>query len=355
MGSQPDPQNAINAGMTQGAAVANEQQGYNTQAGIQSQAGSWADTYNPYGSITRTQTGTGPGGVPLYSTNVNLSPEQQALLNTLTGTKQTAGTSGSQLLDAAHYGTTDPSKLIGDATSGNTAALMKMQNEYLHPYQQTERDQLDTKLRNQGLNPGEPGYDVAMRQLDTTHGLVESQAAAQFEPEAYKQALQKYQLPAEMALTLAGFGAPTMPNQYGVQAPGLNIQPANITASTANATSANMDAYKAQQAQYSNMLSGAFGIPTAILGGWAGSNAGGAALTSMFSDEDLKENIVEIGRTHDDIPIKVFNYKWDDVPRMGVMAQDVEKVKPEAVFETESGYKAVDYVRALRGSERHVE
>ncbi len=57
--------------------VAEQQQQYNKQAGIESQAGSMVNQYNPYGSLTYSQTGTGPGGVPIYSSKMELTPAQQ--------------------------------------------------------------------------------------------------------------------------------------------------------------------------------------------------------------------------------------------------------------------------------------
>ena len=75
---------------------------------------------------------------------------------------------------------------------------------------------------------------------------------------------------------------------------------------------------------------------------------------SFFSDERLKENMVEIGRTHDDQPIYRYNYKGDD-PRhqqIGLSAQEVERTHPEAVG-LAGGYKTVDYDAATRDAEAH--
>lgn len=70
--------------------------------------------------------------------------------------------------------------------------------------------------------------------------------------------------------------------------------------------------------------------------------AGGAA-AGAFSDIRLKKNIKRLG-THKTLGIGL--YSWDyiwDIPGFGVMAQELEKVMPEAVFTTPSGYKAVNY------------
>ena len=73
---------------------------------------------------------------------------------------------------------------------------------------------------------------------------------------------------------------------------------------------------------------------------------------SFFSDENLKEDIEDVGRTHDGQKIIRFRYKGEDKTapkRIGLLAQDVEKHHPEAVG-LAGGYKAVDYDRALESS-----
>jgi hypothetical protein len=60
------------------------------------------------------------------------------------------------------------------------------------------------------------------------------------------------------------------------------------------------------------------------------------------SDRRVKTNIKQIGITDGGLPVFTYTYKGDNVTRMGVMAQDVEKVHPEAVREF-NGLKAVDY------------
>jgi Chaperone of endosialidase len=80
----------------------------------------------------------------------------------------------------------------------------------------------------------------------------------------------------------------------------------------------------------------------------AGASILAAALPLIFaSDERLKENIRGTGsKTPEGIPIKTFRYKTDPHRRklVGVMAQDVEKVRPGAVVtDPITGAKAVDY------------
>jgi len=79
-----------------------------------------------------------------------------------------------------------------------------------------------------------------------------------------------------------------------------------------------------------------------------GINAIGQGLklaTSIFSDVRLKEDIEPIGELYDGTNVYRYRYKGDDTPRIGVMAQEVEKSRPDAVVEI-GGYKAVDYSKA---------
>lgn len=72
---------------------------------------------------------------------------------------------------------------------------------------------------------------------------------------------------------------------------------------------------------------------------------------SLFSDRRLKHDVRPIGKTNDGLPIYAFKYKGSDQTQLGLMAQDVEKKKPEAVG-LAAGFKTVDYDKATEGSER---
>lgn len=69
----------------------------------------------------------------------------------------------------------------------------------------------------------------------------------------------------------------------------------------------------------------------------------------FFSDRRLKENDEVIGKTFDGLPIHRYNYKGDKRTQIGLMADEVERKKPEAVG-LAAGYKTVDYDRATRAT-----
>lgn len=261
----PDPQNAL----AFGAQTAGLQQNLNTGNATASQRGSMVDQSNPYGSVTYSQTGTGPNGVPIYSANVNLNQQQQDLFNTLQNTKGAAGAAGNSLITGANYGSTSPTDAIGGYTKGLTSDFLKTQGDYYSPIFNQQRDRLDTQLRNQGLAPGMHAYDAAMQGIERNQGDVISKALSDFEPQAYNQASQLYQMPYTLGKDMAEFGAAGNPTSSLVQTPQLNIANPDLTGATAVGQKAQTDQYNAQMGQYQNMMSGLFGIPSALLGGWA--------------------------------------------------------------------------------------
>ena len=260
--SPPNPQQIAGQSLN----LAGQQLGQiNLPAAEASQAGSNYQQAGPYGSLTYGQVGTGPGGVPIYGSNVQLSPQQQTLLNTLQGTQATAGGQAGSLLAGANYGGASPTDVIGNLASGLTGQNMAAYLKSADPFFTTQTSQLDTQLRNQGLQPGQPAYDNAMRQLTTNQGYSVYGAAASFEPQAFQQATTEYALPEQMATRLAQFGAPANPLQELQGGAALNVQTPNAAGDFSAMTTAEQNQYQAQQNQYNAMMSGLMGIGTGAL------------------------------------------------------------------------------------------
>lgn len=79
-------------------------------------------------------------------------------------------------------------------------------------------------------------------------------------------------------------------------------------------------------------------------------NIGGALLgktanAGNTSDIRLKRDVVKVGKAANGINLYRYRYLWSDVPYIGVMAQEVQKVRPDAVSRGADGYLRVHYDR----------
>jgi hypothetical protein len=109
-----------------------------------------------------------------------------------------------------------------------------------------------------------------------------------------------------------------------------------------------VNAYNAQQ-QANASSSAGIGSAIGAIGGAAMKYA--PAAIAALSDIRTKENIVLIGKTPAGHNLYEFDYKPEFKDKLlaghgrfrGVMAQEIERVIPDAVFMTKDGYKAVDY------------
>lgn len=90
-----------------------------------------------------------------------------------------------------------------------------------------------------------------------------------------------------------------------------------------------------------------FQADVAVAGTLKSMNFEGTAFVYNTSDMNLKNNIMPIRNALDDLSkIKAVSFTMDgsDTKRMGVLAQEVEKVYPSLVQPISGGYKGVDYM-----------
>ena len=298
------------------------------------QYASLPSTVGPEGTTRYVQTGVDSNGVPTYTAHNVLTPQQQQLLNYYQGNQQQAASGANALLASANYGGVPVSQAIGGFTSGLTGDMMNRWQKSVQPFFTTQQDQLDTKLRNQGTQPGSPEYDIAMRELQTNQSNAALGASTTFEPQAFAQGEAVYTMPWNLASSMGQFGAPTSPQlTAGSNVP--QMQPGNVPATLQAATGTAMAPYQAAYQQYGNMMSGLFGLGSAGLLGLA------------VSDIRLKENIVPVGRLPNGLGVYRYNFIGSSRPQIGVMAQEVLRVAPDCVVQLSNGYLAVNYAKLL--------
>lgn len=115
------------------------------------------------------------------------------------------------------------------------------------------------------------------------------------------------------------------PNFQGPAHIGMN--PTDVSGNVWNAHNANMNAYNSRQAGSNAMLGGLFQL--------------GSNLAFAYSDRRLKSDVVQIGELPSGLP--VYSYTIDGQKQIGVMADEVQKLFPEAVRESDDGYLMVNY------------
>lgn len=223
--------------------------------------------------------------------------------------------------------------------AGNAAATAAFQNNpgYQYQLQQGTENELRNQSRTGALNSGQTQVD-----LQNIGQGVANQGYNQ-----YVQNLQPFLGQASTAASgIAGVdtGLGTgLANSYGNQAGLAQTTQTGIGNANANAT-------LAQNSGVANLLG--LGMNGLKLGASALPGVGSMMPsfgTAGISDERLKENKSRVGKLFDGQDVWAYNYIGDDVPHIGLMAQEVERHYPDAVIDV-GGVKAVRYDRATKFS-----
>lgn len=291
------------------------------------------NTYGPTGSQTFKNEGTDPTtGAPIYSSSTTLSPEQQALYNSNTSNQLNQSGFAGNALDQARGAYKPINTDWSQQQKGTQDELYKQNTRYLDPQFQRQDTALDAKLAAQGITPGSEAYKNAK----ASQGETENQAydaarssaitgATQQTGQGIQQAIALQNQPLNYYNSLESGAQGSVP-QFSQPAP-ISTNPADVSGAINNAYTGNVNSYNAQVGQQ-NQTTGTIGSLLAMY---------------LMSDERLKDDRGVIGETYDGVPIHVYNYKGSPTPQIGVMAQELEQVHPEAVATHPSGFKMVRY------------
>lgn len=296
------------------------------------------------------------GGDNSWRADVTLSPEQQALLDQQNKIGLGLSNAQNNALNYVNQNLSQPfdeSKLPAlPINAGQTVQDAIMSR--LNPTFEMRQKQLDTQLANQGIAQGTEAYNNAQRQFGYDRNDAYINAALQgmntgqsIQNQAFNQEMQKYNMPINTLSALRS-GSPVQNPSFINPAQQATTQGADILGAQQAGFNAQLGNYNANQAAQNNFTSGLFGLGGSLLGSSlpGGSSVGGAigsAIGRIFtSDERLKTNIKRIG-THDKLGVGIYSYEKFGKPEIGVMAQEVLKVKPDAVHMHDSGYLMVDY------------
>ena len=156
----------------------------------------------------------------------------------------------------------------------------------------------------------------------------------QAQQQAYNQALTQYNMPLN-TLSALRTGAQVQNPSFVNSAQQATTSGADILGAAQMGYNAQMGDFNQKQAAQQNFNQGLMGL-------------GGAGIMA-FSDIRMKENIKQIYWLPNGLPVYEYEYKpeFKDIAGhgkfVGVMAQEVEMVQPEAVITNADGYKMVNY------------
>lgn len=296
--------------------------------------------------------------VPTFKEKVKLKPgekeqfglQQDTETNLLGLANDLSGSLGDTLgkpFSLGGFGFGDQLYNLGDEnlTLGNDATearLFELGSKRLDPKFAAGRENLQSSLLSRGIREGTDAWDAATRNFnegenDAYNNLLltgRAQASAETQAEwaakldqqarAFQQGMAMRSQPINEISALLGGGQVTVPQLTGT------AQPQAPITDTAGIINNNWEqqfkAWQAESQATQGMLGGLFGMAGNI----------------FASDARIKEKGEVVGQTPDGLDIYEFRI-GDGAIQTGVMAQDVEKKNPEAIVETPSGVKAVDY------------
>lgn len=350
--------------------TASAQAGANRDSAITSALVNNYDETGPFGSVKYDQNGfntyTDANGrtvkVPKFTRTTTLDPAQQALLDKQNQAGANLGDLAVSQSARLNNVLNDPfnpqglparpdgSTLANDYSSDRRRvedAILSRSNEQFD----RRRSQTETKLMNQGLTPGSEAWNEQMNQI----GRDENDATMAAILAGGSEQSRLAGLDQQKLATQGNLRSSALQEEFAMRNQPINEIAALLSGSSVNVPQfaqafqqgvgsvpigdyINSD-YEARLAQSNAMMSGLFGLGSSAIKGTFG-----------LSDRRAKKDVERIGETPDDLGVYRFRYKGESerVPRrVGLMAQDVMKKKPQAVVRRPDGMMMVDYAEAL--------
>lgn len=340
-------------------------------------AQTWANRPNmttPWGSQTwnTTQTIDPSTGQPVtqWQGDISLTPEQQAALDSQQNVQLGRSQAAEQMLGRATDSLGQPLDYSGISAgadrieSGGLSARDWRQEaqdaalEFNRPMQEQRQAALESQLANMGLTRGSAAWDREMQRLgdQTTRDnlqvfdsaraeaalqgqLDQQRLYMQVQAGGFNNALRQQEIAEMMSqrqaplnelnalLTGQQVQSPQMPNFNTAG----QSQGAQYLTAANQQYGAGLDAYNVDQANAQ------------------GTMAGAGALLSLFamSDERLKRDKVLLGVLPSGIQVWSYRFVGETKRKIGVMAQQVRDILPNAVIEGADGWLRVDYSQVL--------
>ncbi|RUX96147.1 hypothetical protein [Mesorhizobium sp. M7D.F.Ca.US.004.01.2.1] len=288
-------------------------------------------TYTDNGSQSITDPYTGKTyQIPTRTATTTLSPAQQAIKDQTDKAQLNLGTLANNQSSFLNDYMAKPFDGSNDATE---ARLLQLGKERLDPILAQQQDALATRLSNQGIKLGSAAYDRAMAQQGQNANDATNQLILQGHGQAFSEGQAIRNQPINEITALLSGSQVSSPQAAGYN--GSTI-PTTDNAGLINENyNQKMNNYNQQMAQSNSLIGGLFGLGGKLIG---------------LSDDDAKKDKERLADITPEMGLWKFHYKGEakDAPmRLGLMASEVEKVRPDAVSRRPDGYRQVDYGKAL--------
>lgn len=303
--------------------TAQAQMGLNRQTAIDQQRLNMIGQSGPWGEVSYQQTGM-VGGVPQFTQTTSLSPEQQRIFDQAQSAQSNLAGIASEQSERVADTLSDPFQFTNQDAADWAYDLGASR---ILPRQQQNEQALRAQLINSGIRPGTNAYDREMARLSQGNVDQLNQLALQGRGQAFGEQMATRNQPLNELIALLSGTQVASPGQMSGPTPQTQVGGVDYTGLV-------QDQYQQQLQSRQAGLGGLFGLA-------------GSLVPLAFSDERLKESIQRVGRLDNGLPVYSYRYKTGGPVHIGVMAQDVERVHPEAVHEID-GFKAVDYRKAVQ-------
>ncbi|MES0128588.1 hypothetical protein [Mesorhizobium sp. M0029] len=298
-----------------------------------------ANQVGPDGTITYTNSGTQSitdpytgktYQIPTRTATTTLSAAQQAIKDQTDKAQLNLGTLANNQSSFLNDYMAKPFDGSNDATE---ARLLQLGKARLDPILAQQQDALATKLSNQGIKLSSAAYDRAMAQQGQNVNDANNQLILSGHGQAFAEGQAIRNQPINEITALLSGSQVSSPQAAGYT--GSTI-PTTDNAGLINQNyQQRVDAVNAKNAQTGSLVGGLFGLGSKLIG---------------LSDDDAKKDKERLADITPEMGLWKFHYKGEakGAPmRLGLMASEVEKVRPDAVSRRPDGYRQVDYGKAL--------
>lgn len=309
--SAPDP------GQTAIAQTASNRETAIAQTGLNS-----TNQITPYGNLNYSQIGTWSDGTPRFQAEQTLSGAGQQLLNTSMGTQQ----------NLANLAQEQSGKLSGILNkpldwSAQQGYLNDLTAQNLNPQWDRLAQQNETDLVNRGMRPGSTAYNDARDQFAQSRSTAYNNANLSNYSTALQSQTALADRPLNQILALSGQGQVQQPNF--VNAPQSSVAGTDVAGIAANGYNQQLSQYNAGQQQLGGLFSA------------------GASLIPLLSDRRAKTDVKRVGTADNGLGIYLYRYRHGGPFQIGVMADEVETVRPSAVIMGPDNLMRVNYAEAF--------